>query len=31
MTEFWEENFRENKTMWGFNPADSAVMVKDFF
>lgn len=31
MTEFWEENFRENKTMWGFNPSDTAVMVKDFF
>ncbi len=31
MTEFWEENFRENKTMWGFIPSDSAIMVKDFF
>ena len=31
MTEFWEENFRENKPMWGFNPSNTAVMVKDFF
>jgi SAM-dependent methyltransferase len=31
MTEFWEASFIENKTMWGFEPADSAIRTKDFF
>ena len=31
MTEFWEQNFREKQTIWGFEPADSAIAVKDFF
>ena len=25
MTEFWESSFREKQTMWGFEPADSAI------
>lgn len=31
MTELWESMFMENKTMWGFEPAESAVLAKDFF
>ena len=31
MKDFWELNFIEKQTMWGFEPADSAIMVKDFF
>lgn len=31
MTEFWEESFVEKQTMWGFEPADSAIITKDFF
>lgn len=31
MTEFWETNFIEKQEMWGFEPAQSAVMTKDFF
>ena len=31
MTDFWENNFKEKQTMWGFEPAESAIMVKDFF
>lgn len=31
MTEFWESSFKENGIMWGFRPADSAIMTKDFF
>lgn len=31
MTEFWEANFIEKQTMWGFEPADSASLAKDFF
>ena len=31
MTDFWESNFIEKQTMWGFEPADSAIMVKDIF
>ena len=31
MIEFWESNFIEKQTMWGFEPADSAIMVKDIF
>lgn len=29
--EFWESNFIEKKEMWGFEPALSAVMTRDFF
>ncbi len=28
---FWELNFTEKQTMWGFEPADSAIMAKDLF
>lgn len=31
MTEFWEVSFRENQTMWGFEPSNSAIITKDFF
>ncbi|MZQ81442.1 methyltransferase domain-containing protein [Paenibacillus sp. 5J-6] len=31
MTEFWESSFIENQRMWGFQPADSAILTKDFF
>ena len=31
MTEFWEASFIEKQTMWGFEPADSAILTKDFF
>lgn len=31
MTEFWEASFIGNQMMWGFEPADSAIMTKDFF
>jgi len=31
MTEFWEEVFKENQEMWGFEPAHSSVLTKDFF
>ncbi|RYU96962.1 class I SAM-dependent methyltransferase [Emticicia agri] len=31
MTEFWEANFIEKQEMWGFEPAYSAVLTKDFF
>ncbi|MEG9294876.1 class I SAM-dependent methyltransferase [Mangrovibacillus sp. Mu-81] len=31
MTEFWESSFIQNQTMWGFEPADSAIRTKDFF
>lgn len=31
MTEFWETSFIEKQTMWGFEPTDSAIVVKDFF
>ena len=31
MVEFWESNFIEKQTMWGFEPADSAILVKEFF
>ncbi len=31
MTEFWEASFIEKQTMWGFEPAESAVAAKDFF
>jgi SAM-dependent methyltransferase len=31
MIEFWEHNFKEKQTMWGFEPAESAIIAKDFF
>lgn len=31
MTEFWEEAFKEKQEMWGFEPAKSTVLAKDFF
>ena len=31
MAEFWEESFIEKQTMWGLEPSDSAILVKDFF
>ena len=31
MIDFWEHNFKEKQTMWGFEPANSAILVKDFF
>ena len=31
MGEFWEENFIDNKEMWGFEPARSAILTKNFF
>ncbi|WP_183561914.1 class I SAM-dependent methyltransferase [Mucilaginibacter sp. SP1R1] len=29
--EFWEKSFVEKQEMWGFEPAHSAVLTKDFF
>src|SRR5690554_1255034 len=29
--EFWEEAFKDKQEMWGFQPAKSAVLAKDFF
>lgn len=31
MSELWESMFIENKAMWGFEPAYSAILAKDFF
>lgn len=31
MREFWEKAFRSNQEMWGFEPAPSTVLTKDFF
>lgn len=31
MTEFWEKAFQDKQEMWGFEPAESAVIAKDFF
>lgn len=31
MTEFWELSFRDKQTMWGFEPADSAISTVDLF
>lgn len=31
MTEFWEANFSEKQEMWGFEPAQSALLTRDFF
>ncbi|QNL51809.1 class I SAM-dependent methyltransferase [Olivibacter sp. SDN3] len=30
-TEFWEKSFVEKQEMWGFEPSNSAILVKDFF
>ncbi|WP_132052682.1 class I SAM-dependent methyltransferase [Pseudocnuella soli] len=31
MTEFWEEAFKDKQAMWGFEPAQFAVLASDFF
>jgi SAM-dependent methyltransferase len=31
MTEIWESSFIENQTMWGFEPSDSAILIKNLF
>jgi 2-polyprenyl-3-methyl-5-hydroxy-6-metoxy-1,4-benzoquinol methylase len=31
MAEFWEQAFSEKQEMWGFVPAQSAVLTRDFF
>lgn len=31
MAEFWEEAFKDKQEMWGFEPAKSTVLTKDFF
>ena len=31
MAEFWEESFKVNREMWGFDPAKSTVLINDFF
>jgi SAM-dependent methyltransferase len=31
MTEFWESSFKEKQTMWGFEPADTAIATVDLF
>jgi len=31
MNEFWETKFKDEKTNWGFEPSDSAILAKDFF
>jgi 2-polyprenyl-3-methyl-5-hydroxy-6-metoxy-1,4-benzoquinol methylase len=31
MTEFWEETFKKNHEMWGFEPSQSTVLTCDFF
>ncbi len=31
MAEFWESSFRDKQTMWGFEPADSAIATLDLF
>ncbi len=31
MTEFWENTFIQNRALWGFEPAVSAVLTKDYF
>ena len=31
MKDFWELMFNEEKTTWGFEPSDSAILSKDFF
>ncbi len=29
--EFWEQAFNEKKEMWGYEPANSAILTRDFF
>ena len=31
MPEFWEESFKVNREMWGFEPAKSTLLINDFF
>lgn len=31
VADFWETKFNEEQTSWGFEPSDSAMLVKDFF
>jgi len=31
MKEFWEESFIDKQEMWGFEPAPSTIITKDFF
>ena len=31
MTEFWESSFKDKQTMWGFEPAGSAIATADLF
>lgn len=31
MIEFWESKFRDERTSWGFEPSDSAILTKNFF
>ncbi len=31
MKEFWEKKFTDERTLWGFEPSDSAVLTRDFF
>ncbi|MDR1153572.1 MAG: class I SAM-dependent methyltransferase [Bacteroidales bacterium] len=31
MEKFWESNFIEKQTMWGFEPSDSAILAKNIF
>ncbi|MGE3802101.1 MAG: methyltransferase domain-containing protein [Candidatus Kapaibacterium sp.] len=31
MAEFWESSFKDKQTMWGFEPADSAIATVDLF
>jgi len=31
MKEFWELKFKNEKTTWGFEPSDSAILANDFF
>ena len=31
MKEFWEAKFTDERTSWGFEPSNSAILAKDFF
>ena len=31
MFEFWEETFKSEKMIWGQEPSNSAIIIKDFF
>ncbi|MCW8935576.1 MAG: methyltransferase domain-containing protein [Gammaproteobacteria bacterium] len=31
MREFWEETFKDNQELWGFEPSRSTVLTNDFF